>query len=124
MVGFSAGGHVAYLAACRLPIDRTAVLYGGWLPVTDIPLSQPTPTLDLTPAISGRLVYLVGDEDFLITAQQRRQISDALQTAGVDHEVVSYQGVQHAFWWPGTPGFNAEAKADAWARILELFAAA
>ena len=48
MIGFSAGGHLSYLAACRLPISRTAVLYGGWLPTTDIPMSQPSPTLDLT----------------------------------------------------------------------------
>ena len=41
VVGFSAGGHLSYLAACRLPVSRTAVLYGGWLPGTDIPLSQP-----------------------------------------------------------------------------------
>ena len=75
MIGFSAGGHLAYLAACLLPIDRTAVLYGGWLPGTDIPLSQPTPTLDLTPGISGRLLYLVGEDDFLIGADQRRQIA-------------------------------------------------
>ena len=43
MIGFSAGGHLSYLAACRLPIGRTAVLYGGWLPTTDIPMSQPSP---------------------------------------------------------------------------------
>ena len=29
MVGFSAGGHLSYLAACRLPVSLTAVLYGG-----------------------------------------------------------------------------------------------
>ncbi len=40
VIGFSAGGHLAYLAACRLPVSRTAVLYGGWLPSTDIPLSH------------------------------------------------------------------------------------
>ena len=49
LVGFSAGGHLSYLAACRLPVSRTAVLYGGWLTSTDIPLSQPTPTLAETP---------------------------------------------------------------------------
>jgi carboxymethylenebutenolidase len=49
IVGFSAGGHLSYLAACRLPVSLIAVLYGGWLPSTDIPMSQPTPTLDLTP---------------------------------------------------------------------------
>jgi carboxymethylenebutenolidase len=118
IVGFSAGGHLAYLAACVLPIDRAAVLYGGWIPTTDIPLSQPTPTLDLTSRITGRLLYLVGEDDFLITAQQRRAIADALRAAGSGHEMVSYPGTAHAFWWPGTPQFNAKARADAWKRIL------
>jgi carboxymethylenebutenolidase len=122
MVGFSAGGHLAYLAACRLPIDFTAVLYGGWLPTTDIPMSRPTPTLDLTPGISGRLLYLVGEDDALIDAGQREQIGAALKGAGVRHEVVSYPGTGHAFFWPGTPPFSQQARDDAWSRILALLA--
>jgi carboxymethylenebutenolidase len=122
LVGFSAGGHLSYLAACRLPVSRTAVLYGGWLPGTDIPMSQPTPTLELTPGITGRLLYLVGDDDTLIDAGQREQIRAALASAGVKHEVVSYPGVGHAFFWPGTPPFDAAARADAWGRVLELLA--
>lgn len=108
IVGFSTGGHLAYLAACELPVDRTAVLYGGWLPVTDIPMSQPRPTLDLTPGISGRLLYLVGEDDFLIDAAQREAIARALHDApgGDGHELVSYPGVAHAFWWPGTPEYD------------------
>ena len=122
IVGFSAGGHLAYLAACLLPIDRAAVLYGGWIPTTDIPLSQPTPTLDLTARISGRLLYLVGEDDVVITAGQRRAIGDALRAAGPGHDLVSYPGAAHAFWWPGTPAFNAEARSDAWQRILAFLA--
>jgi len=122
IVGFSAGGHLSYLAACRLPISRTAVLYGGWLPSTDIPMSQPTPTLDLTPGITGRILYLVGDHDALIDAGQREQIRAALEAAGVDHEVVSYPGVGHAFFWPGTPPYSREAREDAWRRIVKLLA--
>jgi carboxymethylenebutenolidase len=122
MVGFSAGGHLSYLAACRLPVNLTAVLYGGWLPSADIPMSQPTPTLDLTPGITGRILYLVGDDDALIDAGQREQIRAALAAAGVDHEVVGYPGVGHAFFWPGTPPFSREAREDAWRRILELLA--
>jgi carboxymethylenebutenolidase len=122
MLGFSAGGHLAYLAACRLPVDRTAVLYGGWLPTTDIPLSQPVPTLDLTPGITGRLLYLVGEDDMLIDAAQRDQIEAALRKADVRHEVVSYPGVGHAFFWPGTPSFSQQARDDAWSRILTMLA--
>ena len=122
MVGFSAGGHLAYLAACRLPVSRTAVLYGGWLPSTDIPMSQPTPTLDLTPGITGRVLYLAGEDDALIDAGQRKRIRAALAAARVDHELVSYPGVGHAFFWPGTPPFNQEARADAWRRVVQLLA--
>jgi carboxymethylenebutenolidase len=122
MIGFSAGGHLGYLAACRLPIDRTAVLYGGWLPTTDIPMSRPSPTLELTPGIHGRLLYLVGEDDALIDAAQRRQIGDALDAAGVEHSLVSYPGAEHAFFWPGTPAFHRAARDDAWSRILALLA--
>lgn len=122
VIGFSAGGHLSYLAACKLPVSRTAVLYGGWLPSTDIPISQPTPTLQLTAGITGRLVYLVGEDDTLIDPGQREQIRAALTAAGVDHELVSYPGVGHAFFWPGTPPFNQQARDDAWRRIMELLA--
>ena len=120
IVGFSAGGHLSYLAACRLPVSLTAVLYGGWLPSTDIPMSQPTPTLDLTPGITGRILYLAGEDDALIDAGQRAQIAAALAAAGVDHELVSYPAVQHAFFWPGTPPFSQAARDDAWRRTLKL----
>jgi carboxymethylenebutenolidase len=122
MIGFSAGGHLSYLAACRLPISRTAVLYGGWLPTTDIPMSQPAPTLDLTPGISGSILYLVGEDDTLIDAGQRSQIRDALQSAGIEHELVSYPGTGHAFFWPDTQAFSRPARDDAWSRILTMLA--
>ncbi len=122
MVGFSAGGHLGYLTACRLPISRIAVLYGGWLAGTDIPMSRPTPTLDLTPGISGRLLYLVGEDDALIGAGERGRIAAALSSAGVQHELITYPGTAHAFFWPGTPVFDEAARDDAWARILALLA--
>jgi carboxymethylenebutenolidase len=122
MIGFSAGGHLSYLAACRLPIAATAVLYGGWLLTTDIPMSQPSPTLDLTPGISGRILYLTGEDDALIDAGQRSQIRDSLLAAGISHELVTYPGTAHAFFWPGTPSFNQEARDDAWSRILTMLA--
>jgi carboxymethylenebutenolidase len=122
MIGFSVGGHLAYLAATRLPISRTAVAYGGWLPQADFAFGQAPPTLDLTPGITGKLLYLVGEEDFLIDAAQREQIRAALEAAGVDHELVTYPGTGHAFFWPGTPEFRPRSRADAWARILAFLA--
>lgn len=112
MVGFSYGGHLAYLAATQLDLAATAVLYGGWLTGTDIPLSRPEPTLTLTPGIKGRLVYLVGDQDHVITAADRRSIRAALQPG---HEYVELAGVGHAFFWDEGP-----ARDEAWRRIEAL----
>ena len=123
MIGFSAGGHLAYLAAARLPISRAAVLYGGWLPDAEFPIGQPCPTLDLTPGITGRILYLVGEDDFLIDAAQRAQIRAALEAAGTDHQMVTYPGTGHAFFWPGTPEYRPQARDDAWARVLAFLAA-
>jgi carboxymethylenebutenolidase len=85
-------------------------------------MSQPSPTLALTPGISGRVLYLAGEDDELIDAGQRRQISGALQAAGISHELITYPGTAHAFFWPGTPAFNQKARDDAWSRILAMLA--
>jgi carboxymethylenebutenolidase len=122
IVGFSAGGHLAYLAATALPIARAAVLYGGWLPTTDIPLSRPEATLALTPGITGKLLCLYGGSDALIDAAQLDEISAALRSAGVRHEMVIYPEAQHAFFWPGTPAFDRDARDDAMKRIIALLA--
>src|SRR5258708_36316286 len=63
MIGFSAGGHLSYLAGCRLPITQTAVPYGGWLPTTHIPMSPPTPTPDPHPRNTRPILYPVRRED-------------------------------------------------------------
>ncbi|WP_241831086.1 dienelactone hydrolase family protein [Parafrankia soli] len=93
VVGFSAGGYLAYLAAA---------------------------TLELTRGISGELLFVVGEKDFLIDSDQVEKISSALRTAGVRHEVVVYPEVQHAFFWPDTPAFDQAARDDAMKRVLAL----
>ena len=122
VTGFSAGGHLAFLAACSLDIDLTAVLYGGWLTGTGRAAEPASPDARPGTGIGGRLLYLVGEDDFLITAEQRKQIAEALRAAGPGHEVVSYPGVDHAFWWPDTPQYHEQARHDAWSRMPALSA--
>ncbi|MFF4416069.1 dienelactone hydrolase family protein [Streptosporangium sp. NPDC001559] len=109
------GGHIAYLAATEFDLDAVAVFYGGWLPTTDISISRPEPTLSLTPKITGRVLFLVGEEDHLITPDQRREIADALSEAGVRHEMVVYPGVGHSFLTT-----DPAASDDAWRRVHTL----
>lgn len=80
-------------------------------------MSQPTPTLDLPPGITGQILYLVGEDDALIDATQRNQIRAAFEQASIDHELVSYPAAGHAYLWPDTPAFNPDARDDSWAPL-------
>jgi carboxymethylenebutenolidase len=116
-LGLSVGGHAAYLAAASgVDLDPLAVLYGGWLPTTQIALSRPEPTLDLTPAIRGRVLFLVGADDHVVPKDHRHLIAEALRAAGTRHQFVVYPGVGHAFL-----GADPQATDDAWRRIHALF---
>jgi carboxymethylenebutenolidase len=115
MVGLSLGGHIAYLAATACDLANVAVFYGGWLTGTDIPLSRPEPTLALTDRITGRVLYLVGEDDHVIPADDQREIAAALTKAGGHHTFVAYPGVGHGFLRT-----DPAVAADAWSRVEAL----
>ncbi len=120
MVGLSVGGHVAYLAAAHLDIPATAIFYGGWIPTTDISISQPQPTIDATAGITGRILMIVGDQDALIPPDQRRQLADALRTASVEHELIEYPGAGHGFLSNRRPSHHPTAAQDAWTHLTHF----
>lgn len=122
MVGLSVGGHVAYLAATALDLPAVAVFYGGWLPTTDIPLSRPEPTLERTPRITGRVLYLVGSQDHVVPPRHQQAIAGALRDAGARHEMVTYPGVGHGFLDPRRATYDHHAADDAWQRTIRLLA--
>lgn len=122
VIGFSLGGHLAYLAAARLPVELTVAAYPGWLATTDIPLSRPRSTLELTSGITGEMLFLVGEDDPLIGPSDRDRIRAALVDAGVRHEFVTYPGVGHAYFWPQTDAYDAAARKDTWRRMLAFVA--
>jgi carboxymethylenebutenolidase len=45
----------------------------------------------------------------------------ALEAAGLTHEIVTYPGVDHAFFNDTGPRHNAAAAAEAWAKVLAWF---
>jgi carboxymethylenebutenolidase len=123
MVGLSVGGHVAYLAATELDLPAVAVVYGGWIPTTDIPLSRPEPTLAAAVGITGRVLFVVGEHDQLIPPEHRQAIVDALHAADVRHELVEYPGAAHGFLSDRRDTYDPAAAKDAWQRIGRLLAA-
>lgn len=126
MVGFSVGGHIAYLAATQFDLKATVAFYPGWLMAQDIPLSRPTPTLSLTPGMAahdGYLLFLVGEQDSLIPASQCEAIARELRTANVRHELVIYPNTPHRFFCEEGESYRQGAAEDAWCRVREVLAA-
>lgn len=125
MVGFSVGGHIAYLAATQLDLKATVAFYPGWLLSEDIPLSRPIPTLSLTPGMAdhdGYLLLLVGEQDSLIPAAQRETIARELRAAHVRHELVVYPDTPHRFFCEEGESYRQGAAEDAWCRVQEVLA--
>lgn len=121
MIGLSVGGHIAYLAATTFDLAAVIVAYGGWIPTTDIPISQPDPTIDGTAGITARMLMLVGELDHVVPAEHRQAISVALRDAAIDHQIVEYLGAPHGFLCDRRDTFDPQAAANAWDRIEQLF---
>lgn len=125
MMGVSLGGHLAYFAATRTPLSATAVIYPGWLDVTGTALGKPGPLLTLTPGIAeqgGRLLYVMGADDHVVTPDQNRLTAEELTAAGVRHEVVVYPNAPHGFLADERDTYRQDLADDTWRRIGELFA--
>jgi carboxymethylenebutenolidase len=123
MVGLSLGGHLAYYAATQLDLAVTIALYAGWLTTTDMPVSMPEPTIELTAGIKGRLVYIVGDQDHVVTPEQRTAIDARLTAEGIRHDMIVIPGAAHAFLAEGTPAYQPEPAAQAGQIIAGTLAA-
>ena len=125
MVGLSAGGHIAYYAASRVPLAALAVFYPGWLTGSQTGLSQPGPVLAQTPGLAALrtpVLVLAGADDHLYAPGDLDAIDAALTAAGVTHEVVVYPGTPHGFACFERDTYRPEAAADAWERTRKLLA--
>ena len=123
MVGLSVGGHIAYVAAAKLDLEAVAVCYAGWLPTPSFPISQPEPSIELTPQIAEHdsfVLFIVGEEDGLIPAEQRTQIRQTLEAAHVRHEFIVYPETAHGFLCEERPSYHERSANDAWARIQSM----
>lgn len=123
LLGLSVGGHIAYLAAGEYEVAATAVAYAGWLAGTDIPLSQPEPTITRTERIAAPILVLVGEDDQLVGPSDRDAIATAFDAYPVDGRLVTYPGVGHGFLCATRASYNQAASQSAWDEIDGLFAA-
>ncbi|RCJ42809.1 carboxymethylenebutenolidase [Nostoc punctiforme NIES-2108] len=118
-IGFCFGGHVVYLAATLPDIKVTASFYGG-----GIPNSTPgggEPTITRTPEIKGPIYAFFGLDDQGIPLEHTEQIEAELKKNQITHAIFRYPGAGHGFFCNHRASYNAEAAADAWKNVQELF---
>ena len=119
-VGFCFGGMHSFLAGITggLGLDRVVGFYGlldgtrfGLPSVKDDAAGMRVPVLGL-----------FGGEDPAIPPDHVAQLEASLDEAGVEHEVVTYEGAPHSFF-DRSFAEHAEASADAWRRTLGFLGA-
>ena len=74
------------------------------------------------PEIACPILALQAGEDQGITAEDNAAFGAALAAAGVEHEIVTYNGAPHSFFDRKQEQFQADSD-DAWARTLSFIAA-
>src|SRR6266545_6815708 len=106
-VGFCFGGRNSWLAAASGHGLAGAIGFYG------------RPPLDVATNIEAPILALQAGEDQNITAADNVAFGEALNDAGVEHEVVTYEGAPHSFFDRKQEEF-ADASADAWRRVLDF----
>ena len=68
----------------------------------------------------GPLLIMHGTADTSITMNDFARLAEALEKAGVSHEMISYSGAPHAFTVFGSPAYRKDADQKSWRRFGEF----
>ena len=110
ITGYCMGGTFALAAACDIDELAAAAPFYGDIPSEDVLKKLKAPTL-----------FIAGKRDAWINPEKVNQLKEAARKYELPVEVVSYDA-DHAFFNNTRPEvYDAEAAADAWRRVLELF---
>lgn len=112
-IGFCFGGAMVWslLAAGEPRLSAAAPFYG---PLPD--------NADLAGSPNAAVLAVYGELDSRVNAS-RDAAKAALEQAGLPHEIVTYQGADHAFFNDTGQRYNVAAAAQAYDKLLEWFAA-
>jgi carboxymethylenebutenolidase len=113
-VGFCFGGRNSWLAAASGHELAGALGFYGRPGVGQD--GSPGPEQSAA-EIRGAILALQAGDDQNITADDNAAFDRALEAAGVEHELVTYDGAPHSFFDRRYEDF-ADASADAWRRVL------
>ena len=115
-VGFCFGGRHSWLSAAGGHDLAGAIgFYGGPGPFRD---GSPGP-LQRVDELAAPILALMGGDDPGIPLDDVTAFDEALDAAGVEHEVVVYPGAPHSFFDRKYEEFASESE-DAWNRVLRF----
>ncbi len=114
VVGFCMGGQLALFAASKSSRIGACVDFYGIHPNVH-------PDYE---AIRCPVLGLFAENDGFVNAEAVAGLRASLEGAGVEAELHTYPGTDHAFFNDGRPEvYDAGAAEDAWGRVLRLFRA-
>jgi carboxymethylenebutenolidase len=108
-VGFCFGGRHSWLATAAGHGLAGAVGFYGRPPLEEVPRMQ------------GPILALQGGADAAIPVEDDNAFDAALDAAGIEHEVVIYEGAPHSFFDRKQEEFQRDSD-DAWRRTLDFLA--
>jgi carboxymethylenebutenolidase len=111
-IGFCMGGRLSFLLATVPELGLSgAIGFYGW-PVGPWRNDMPAPA-DVTASMRAPLLAIFGGDDQGIGPEKVTTFRSALESAGVDHEIISVPGAPHSFFDRKQDAF-ATASAEAW----------
>jgi carboxymethylenebutenolidase len=120
-VGFCLGGRISFALSSLAELDLAGVVgFYGW-PVGDFGTAAPAP-VDLAPRMHAPVLGLFGGADPRIPATDVARFERALESAGIPHRIVTYEGAPHSFFDRKQEEF-ADASAGAWSEVLAFIGA-
>lgn len=115
-VGFCLGGRLSFLSASLPELGMAGVIgFYGW-PVSGFASGGPAP-IDEVPRMQAPVLGLFGGADGGISSADVARFEQALEAAGVEHRIVTYEGAPHSFFDRKAADFAAASDA-AWAEVL------
>ena len=110
VTGYCMGGTFALRAACEISELEAAAPFYGDIPEEAVLKNLTVPTL-----------FIAGERDNWINPAKVNTLKEAARKYDLPIEVISYDA-DHAFFNDTRPDvYDADAAADAWRRVLELF---
>ncbi len=114
-VGFCMGGTLSFLTGTKEDFKFTGVI--GFYSGMTRTFGGKTTLLEEAEHIKYPALGLFGGDDQAIPQEQVQKFDEALDRAGVAHNVIIYPGAPHSFFDRRATDF-ADASADAWQQVL------